>query len=105
MTADHILTQKIVTILHRLHPYINSVTRMAYPYVSLALFLSKPLRTVLYPYVEPTINRALGLHDRLQKSMIVGPMVASATEKALIVYQSTANIYQALEDENKNKWD
>jgi hypothetical protein len=37
--------------------------------------------------------------------MIVGPMVASATEKALIVYQSTANIYQALEEENKSKWD
>lgn len=105
LSADHIVTEKIVAILRRLHPYIHSLARVAHPYVSLALFLTKPLRQVLYPYVEPSINRALSVHDRLQKNFLLGPIVTSATEKAVTVYKNTAFMYEALEQESKLKWD
>ena len=100
--ADQSLTQLIYAVLSRLQPYLRAVVRLAYPCVSLALSLSRPLRSVLYPVASPFIATAATLHARLQDSPVVGPIVSVATHKALIVLNETVDIYTSVERENSN---
>jgi len=106
-SADDGLTKKIHSVMQRLAPYISMLCRLAYPLVCTAVAVgSHPMLTNLYPYtLEPVVNRLLNIHDGLQKSTLVGPLVTSATQKALIVYDKTRTMYELIDKQKRQQYD
>lgn len=95
--VDEFVSQKIRTVLLRLKPFVCKLIRLAHPYISLALFLTGPARTLMLPYVQPLVNRALSVHEGLQQNFLVGPIVSTATSRALEVIDETVGIYNSFE--------
>jgi hypothetical protein len=91
--VDQAAAAQIGAVLHRLRPYISGLARLAYPAVSTALALTAPLRRGLYPYMQPLLSTALAVHRGLEGSPFVGPIVATATNRAMVVAQETADVY------------
>lgn len=101
--ADNIISEKIRAILRRLRPLVNRLVRLVHPYVSLAMYLSGPARSLLVPYVQPFVDRALSVHEGLQQNFLVGGLVSTATSRAREVLDDTLDMYNELETESKAK--
>ena len=85
LTADHIITEKITIILRKLYPRITYLARLLYPYVSLGVYLSRPFRTILQPYVQPVINKAINIHHNLHDYILIDTFVNCTIEKVQLV--------------------
>ena len=101
--VDGLISDKIRQVLLHLRPFLSRIMKLLHPYVSLALYLTGPARSLMMPYMEPFANRAFTVHEGLQQNFLVGPIVSSVTNRALEVMDDTLEIYQALEEENKAK--
>lgn len=101
--VDDVISDKIRQVLLRLRPFLSRIMKLLHPYVSLALYLTGPARSLMMPYMEPFANKAYTVHEGLQQNFLVGPIVSSVTSRAWEVVDDTLEIYQALEDENKVK--
>lgn len=100
-SVDAAVAARIQGILNKLQPYITRLARIAYPYVSVAVYIGRPVCTTFYPLLRPFVNRALSVHEGLQQSSIVGPLVTTATSRALVVYKEAVDMYVAIESEGK----
>jgi len=93
--ADEALARKLTKIILRICPYINLVLRAAYPMISTALGLARPVTRLLHPLLLPLLDRAAEVHGSMQEWSIVGPVVKSVGGLAI----ETCTIYNAIESE------
>ena len=67
------------------------------------MYLSRPFRTILQPYVQPVINKAINIHHNLQDYILIDTFVNCTIEKVQLVCNSTVALYEELEQETKHK--
>lgn len=94
--ADAAVAQRIRLVLQKLAPHIHRLARIAYPFVSVALYFGQPVCNTFYPLFRPVVNRALAVHEGLQQSSLVGPFVTTVTSRVQVAYKEAVDIYVAI---------